>query len=221
MSKAALVPQEGSVCQFRIEVMGVEPKVWRRVLVPISASLDDLHNVIQGIFDWDESHLHIFETKKARYMSPDFEEFMEEEEGAGDTTEVRLHELYQRGDPGLRYNYDFADDWHHSIKLEKVLEPVPGQKYPEVVEGAGAGPLEDSGGAWGYNDLVRIWKNRPSNPDEEDLMEWAGPRFNPERFDLKECNGRLAKYLKPRVLVRATPTKKAAKGSKRPPTGKA
>ncbi len=221
MAKESPEPQEVAVYQFKIKVEEVEPPVWRRVLVPSSATLNDLHGIIQGIFNWDDYHLHTFETKKARFTSPIFDEFMQEEEELGDTTKVRLHQLFHQGDPGLVYNYDFGDDWHHSIKLEETLEPVPGQKYPEVVAGKSAGPLEDSGGFPGYNDLVRIWRKRPSTPGEKDLMGWAGPRFNPDRFDLDECNRRLAKFLKPKILVRAKPAKKAAKGPKRPPSGKA
>jgi hypothetical protein len=213
MTKSAPKSSNEQIYQLKITVNGVSPQVWRRVLVPASATLDDLHEIIQGVFEWENCHMHVFETEMSRYTSPDFEEFMQEAEGMGDSTAVQLHELYEAGDPELVYNYDFGDDWYHVIKREKVLEPVPGRKYPEVIAGKGAGPLEDSGGFLGYNDLVLMWKNPPEDPEDQDLLEWAGPRFNPTHFDLGECNRRLAKFHKPRVVVRATAANREAKKS--------
>jgi hypothetical protein len=208
-------PELGStvLCSLKIAIAGVVPKVWRRVLVPSTATLADLHEIIQGIFDWDESHLHVFCVNNREYMHPEALEVIDDFPHAADAAKVLLAGILARGIKTFEYEYDFGDSWCHDIKIEKVLEPVPGQKYPEVIAGEGAGPIEDCGGFPGYNDLIRIWKNGPRNPGEEDIMEWAGPNFNPTAFDLKACNRRLAKYHKPRVVVRATATNREAKKS--------
>jgi hypothetical protein len=41
------------VFQLKIALVGVRPAVWRRVLIPASATLGDLHRVIQVVLHWD------------------------------------------------------------------------------------------------------------------------------------------------------------------------
>lgn len=216
---ASQSPNDVAIYQLKIVVEGVQPKVWRRVLVPDTATLADLHEIIQGIFDWDDSHLHGFQVGKERFSPPDDNEFMDFGTPARDTNDVRLSSIFVKKVTQIEYEYDFGDSWYHTIKLEKRLVPVPGKKYPEVTAGTGAGPLEDSGGFWGYNDLVELWKQGADDPEEEDRLEWAGPRFNPENFDLAQCNRRLAKYFKPKVIVRKKPTPSTTKAAKKS-TGK-
>ena len=57
--------------QLRIQLLGVEPAVWRRVLVPESITLPKLHEVIQAAIGWRNSHLHEFEINSFRYGQPD------------------------------------------------------------------------------------------------------------------------------------------------------
>lgn len=45
----------------------VKPPIWRRIEVPASISLAELHLVIQGAMRWTNSHLHEFEIKRRIY----------------------------------------------------------------------------------------------------------------------------------------------------------
>ena len=49
------------VARLRIELREIEPKVWRRVDVPLSSTLLALHDIIQVTFGWMNSHLFEFE----------------------------------------------------------------------------------------------------------------------------------------------------------------
>ena len=60
-----------TVHQLRITIEGIDPPVWRRVLVPSSMTLARLHKVIQELFDWWDYHLHEFEIGGDRYGVPD------------------------------------------------------------------------------------------------------------------------------------------------------
>ncbi len=40
------------VARLRIELLEIEPKVWRRVDVPLSSTLLALHDIIQVTFCW-------------------------------------------------------------------------------------------------------------------------------------------------------------------------
>ena len=58
------------VAQLKVALSDVRPPIWRRILVPATATLGDLHEVIQVLFDWDGDHLHVFESGKKRYADP-------------------------------------------------------------------------------------------------------------------------------------------------------
>ncbi|MEV6846554.1 plasmid pRiA4b ORF-3 family protein [Actinoplanes sp. NPDC051411] len=58
--------------QLKITLTRVRPPVWRRVRVPATATLDELHRVVQIAFDWDDDHLHVFTADGRRYADPFF-----------------------------------------------------------------------------------------------------------------------------------------------------
>ena len=61
--------------QLKITLQGIDPPVWRRVLVPSEFSLFDLHQVIQIVMGWEDCHLHDFTIKRQRYALPSDEDF--------------------------------------------------------------------------------------------------------------------------------------------------
>jgi len=58
-----------AVLQVKVWLVGISPMVWRRVLVPASFSLRELHGVIQVAMGWDGIHLYVFGLRAARYGS--------------------------------------------------------------------------------------------------------------------------------------------------------
>jgi hypothetical protein len=98
----------------------------------------------------------------------------------------------------MLYIYDYGDNWEHTIKLEKILDPVPGEKYPICLDGARSAPPDDCGGDMGYAHLLEVLAD-PEDPEHEDLKEWVGPYFDSEEFNLEVVN----RELRGRVLVKA------------------
>lgn len=49
-----------TVYQLRITLKGTKPPIWRRVAVPADITLGRLHEVIQIVMGWTDSHLHQF-----------------------------------------------------------------------------------------------------------------------------------------------------------------
>jgi hypothetical protein len=45
---------------LKISLLEIEPEIWRRFAEPASISLDRLHDVIQLVMGWTDSHLHEF-----------------------------------------------------------------------------------------------------------------------------------------------------------------
>ncbi|WP_223839556.1 plasmid pRiA4b ORF-3 family protein [Saccharopolyspora pogona] len=128
--------EEDGTYQLKIALQHVRPACWRRVLMPASATLGELHEVIQIAFAWDGDHLHGFTVGRRQYGDPYFDFDYDEHE-------ITLAAAFARARKPITYTYDFGDDWRHEITLEKVVEPTPSATLPICVDGRGDAPVED------------------------------------------------------------------------------
>lgn len=163
---------------LRISLREVVPEVWRRVRVPDSCSLHDLHVVLQFVFGWADSHLYDFRVADRRFEAPDAEA-----EGE-DSTGLLLRDLKLQAGDRFEYVYDFGDDWIHDVVVE---ERVPGAadregELPALLGGERAAPPEDCGGPGGFADL-RAALADPASPEHAELLAWVDPLYDPDRFD--------------------------------------
>ncbi len=177
------MPKAPTVYQLKITLAGIKPPIWRRVQVK-DCSLLKLHQVIQAVMGWTDSHLWAFEVDGMDYGDDPAGEM-----DMSSARKAKLCEFVAQGVKKLRYIYDFGDNWEHIIQVEKVLNTDPSLKYPRCVDGRRARPPEDCGGAWGYGDLLEALENPRKNPE---LLEWVGGEFDPEEFDLEATNKELA-----------------------------
>jgi len=181
-------PRTGSpdVLRLTVTLRSVDPPVWRRVDVPGSLTLADLHDVLQVAMGWEDCHPHRFVAGKREYGPPD-----PDDPSGGRTADeagVLLRAVLRRPGNALVYEYDFGDGWEHDVVLDEVRSGTGGAV---CVDGERACPPEDCGGAWGYAQLCAAVAD-PSHPDAADLREWVGPDFDPERFDRDAVNRVLA-----------------------------
>lgn len=177
------------VYQFKVTLEGIRPPIWRRFQIP-DGTLGELHDVLQQVMGWTDSHLHQFIVGN-RYLGatpPDGTPFADDLENE----ESVLISHLARKNPKIRftYEYDFGDGWRHTLVLEKTLEPDPKASYPRCLTGKRACPPEDCGGAWGYPDFLEALAN-PDHPAHEDMKEWIGGEFDPEEFSIDDVNVQL------------------------------
>ncbi len=180
-----------AVYQLRITLKNVSPPIWRQVQVPMDFRLDQLHTLIQLVMGWDDYHLHEFElVTSVRTRRPE-RQFMSAEamaasfdDEAEDESKASIGELCPQVNDKLFYTYDFGDDWIHEIKVQKILSAEPGERYPLCLKGKRACPPEDCGGPWGYGNLLAILSN-PGHDEYEEMLDWVGGDFDPEKFDLE------------------------------------
>lgn len=178
-----------AIYQLKVTLAAVRPAIWRRLLVPSSVTLKDLHDILQIALGWTDSHLHQFEAKGQLYGRPDRESPVPiRNEGRTHLGKVLLREK-----DSMLYEYDFGDGWMHKIVVEKIVSPSPKVKVPCCVAGLRACPPEDSGGPYGYAELLKVIRN-PSHPEHEDMLEWLGDEFDPAYFDLEDVNQQLAPW---------------------------
>lgn len=189
------------IYQLKIGLQGAQPPIWRRVLVPSTLRLDELHQVIQQCFDWRDAHLHAFEVVRGRnsmFYEPagpfgPVEGFGEDPEGPDEAGAV-LGEVLRGSGTKLNYTYDFGDSWEHRIELEKILDD-DGRNLPVCTGGRRAAPVEDSGGVWGWAQLLQTVAD-PADEDYEQMREWLalepGEVLDGQTFDQASVNRRLA-----------------------------
>ena len=188
------------ICQLKVVLLGSKPSVWRRLQVPGDASLDWLHAVLQVAIGWTNSHLHQFKVGGDCYS--DTRHHFAEYEGDPEILEARkftLRQIAPRVQDAFGYEYDFGDSWEHEITVEKILPPdAVVAKTAICLDGARACPPEDCGGVWGYDNLLKILKNRKL-PEHKSMKKWVGRTFDAEAFDVGKTNLWLRKLKWPRV----------------------
>jgi hypothetical protein len=178
------VKTDTPIYQLRIELLDVEPAIWRRVLVPATIKLHKLHVVLLWTMGWAGGHLHEFVIGQDHYGIPD--------------PDYDTPPLIQREDritlgaalgtrKAFTYLYDFGDGWEHRLTVEKILPPDPGLKSPRCLEGAHACPPDDVGGPPGYIEFLQAI-NDPAHDEHESMLEWCGGSFNPTAFRLDDIN---------------------------------
>src|SRR5512140_950329 len=114
-----------AVYRLEITLRDVEPRVWRRLEVPATVTLQRLHAIIQTAMGWEDRHLFEFRAGGHAYGVPD-----EETPDLRDARRVKLKDVAREGGH-LEYTYDFGDDWHHDIAVERVLDDEdPATHYP-------------------------------------------------------------------------------------------
>ena len=177
----------GRIYQLKVTLQGSKPPIWRRIQVPASISLPQLHTTIQTAMGWLGGHMHQFTIAGVSYGTPD-PEFGQE---MRDEARVKLERVITAEKERFIYEYDFGDSWNHVVLLEKILHPAPGVQYPLCLTGKRACPPEDVGGVWGYANFLEAIGNA-DHPEHEELLEWHGGEFDPEAFSRDEVNRRLA-----------------------------
>jgi hypothetical protein len=182
-TKRSASPQK--VYQLHVTLRDSEPPIWRRLQVMDNTSLAKLHWILQVAMRWTNSHLHQFIVGDQYYSDPEFEV-----EATADETGMTLARLKLAENSQFVYEYDFGDGWLHDIRIEQVMSPEKGIRYPRCLDGERAAPPEDCGGMWGYAELLEAISD-PTHPEHESLLEWLGEPFDPEAFDPAAVNRNL------------------------------
>ena len=58
-----------NIYQLRAVLKGTRPSIWRRFQVSPSMKLSRLHDVLQVVMGWDDSHLHMFTKGRRRFIA--------------------------------------------------------------------------------------------------------------------------------------------------------
>jgi len=188
VSVQRLPKKSDTVYQIKMTLIGIDAPIWRRIQTK-NCTLAELHDLIQVTMGWEFEHLYRFIIGGVEYTDLEMES---EDEDVQDACDTKLSEVLpaQNLRPRFAYEYDFGDQWRHQLIVEERFQPEQGVKYPICVAGQRACPPEDCGGPWGYPDFVEAISN-PDHREHEEMLEWVGGEFDPERFDLESVNKEL------------------------------
>jgi hypothetical protein len=174
---------------LRVQLLEIEPPIWRLFTVPADITLDRLHDVIQIVMGWSDSHLYEITIEEKRYM-----ENPEPGEDGAASGKYRLGELIKRKGEKFHYVYDFGDNWEHELVLENSRFSSQDQDAElACLEGERACPPEDVGGAPGYLEFLKAL-NDPNHEDHQSYIEWSGGDYVPDSFDVDVVNWELMQY---------------------------
>lgn len=109
------------IARLKLTLSDVEPQVLRRFDVPLKIKLNRLHDVIQAAMGWSDSHLYEFKANGVGWGVPDPDGFYD---GPLPANKASLFDVLEDvGTKTIHYIYDFGDNWHHVIKVEKSMMP--------------------------------------------------------------------------------------------------
>lgn len=172
--------------QLLVELEWVQPKVWRRLLVPITIDLPLLHATLLFVMGWQGGHLLEFVIGRDNYGPMDMADLdhIRDEEG------VTLRDALG-AKKTFTYVYDYGDDWRHKVKVEKVVSLDIPIERGMCIGGENACPPEDVGGPPGYEEFLAALAD-PKHSEHEDLKKWIGGSFDSAAFSVEEVNERLS-----------------------------
>lgn len=168
-------PDADVVLQIKVWLMGISPMVWRRVLVPASCSLRELHGVFQVTMGWEGIHLYQFRLRAARYGSSEL---------AAISPDVTLAALRFRKGARFHYEYDLNIPWRHEVRVENREAQPASATFPICLGGNGACPPEDCGGPASFMEGCDAMLSLEAMDDFDTMVEILGEVVRESRSDL-------------------------------------
>ncbi|HLP29519.1 MAG TPA: plasmid pRiA4b ORF-3 family protein [Candidatus Didemnitutus sp.] len=154
---------------LRISLNNIEPEIWRVFTVPAKIDLAELHLVLQHVMGWKNVHPHEWEV----------------DEKGGSLRKVAA----SLGDT-FNYSYDPKEKWDHTVEvvatgpLSTFLQPF------KVLDGEGACPPEDVGGAKGFEKFCAVMADT-KHPKYAEQRAWYGGTFYRDAYNRSAAQKKL------------------------------
>jgi hypothetical protein len=116
--------------------------IWRRLLVPPDASLEELAEAILFAFKFDDDHAYDFRYRDRRGKSRVYYRPSTDEGPFASEIAVAEAELALKGE--MRFTFDYGDYWQFEVRLEAVDAGPCQLRGPKVIASAGKAPAQYS-----------------------------------------------------------------------------
>lgn len=175
---------------LHISITFSDPLIWRRVQVPGTLTLTQLHDTIQQSMGWSDSHVHQFLVGKISY-EPTMKTKAPREAKRFDEYKYKLHTLEEGMRFMFSYLYGAGEGWEHEIHLEEIVPPTHQLRQPILLAGENACPPETIGDIHQYQKFLFDLESSDGKKTKN-LLELTGqPDFNPYHFDLEAAQKRV------------------------------
>jgi hypothetical protein len=177
---------------LRVELLNIEPLIWRRVVVSNQSTLVTLHNYLQWVLGWEDSHAHEFHVGD-QVIAPAWwiSEVAHDADVSHFKDESRVSVAKVIAELGIggafEYHYDMGDGWEHRLVIEAPPRTSPQLPLPRCIAGENACPPEDIGGPPGYANFLECIADA-NHEEHAAMLEWVGGAFDPKGFDLNRIN---------------------------------
>ena len=179
----------------QLSISGID--VWRRVIVSEDLKLKELHQIIQTVFGWRNSHAYKFNTEKIPEVKPIKQLYpviiplhsrSSKTPGKNDLLEEsKFKDLDARNI--IEMFYEYGTKWTvRIIILSRFESPV--KRPVRCLAGAGAAPPEFVGGPLRFKRILHALESG-NDTDRINARQELGPEFNPGEFNLDLCNRNL------------------------------
>lgn len=136
-------------------------QIWRRIRMPASSTFEDLHDMIQAAFDFDDDHLFAFFMDGKAWSHKAYWD-----ERSGDkpsASKAVLHTLNLIKGKKFLYLFDFGDEWRFDVILERIMDKENSTQKAEIIEIKGQSPAQ-------YPDWDDFEEEDDIDELEEDMM---------------------------------------------------
>ena len=146
--------------EFEVELLEIQPRIWRRFQLASVSSFETLHDAIQDAFGWERKHLYEFRhfeesepgvKPRIRRIARCRQAEILDDEVVPFADDLLLGSFFAEKEYRCLYLYDFGDNWQHFVELKETLE-LPEKFTRRLLNGARACPPEDCGGTMGYEE---------------------------------------------------------------------
>ncbi len=175
-----------TVHRLKITLRKVRPPVWRRIELASDTTLGELSPMLEGVMGWYGGHLHAFDIGGTDFSPPD----PDWDTGDLDEKKYRLGAVLPTVGGKMGWDYDFGDNWQHTVLVEAITPTDPQLEYPLCVTGKRACPPDDCGGPWAYMSILEALRDL-HYPDREDLLSMVPTGFVPGAFNLQDAEAAL------------------------------
>ena len=118
--------------------VSLDANVWRQITMPATSTLDDLSDAILDAYKFDDDHLYRFLYPTRFGLTTEvFHPYTEIEPFAD---EVRIGDLPAQPGFQMIFNYDFGDNWHFNVLLERIEPPNPNASRYKIGKRVGKSP---------------------------------------------------------------------------------
>ena len=164
-------------CEIQLGIGGTD--VWRRIIMPEDTSLNDLHKIIQNVFEWNNSDCNNFDCNNT-----------EDFRFSGNTVLDNSSLIGELGNRGLvEFIYEYGTNW--TVKIIILTRHASSAvKFIRCVAGAGAAPPAEVRGPLRYKRMTSAL-NAINREDRAAAVEELGKDFKPDFFNIDTCNNNL------------------------------